>query len=498
MNGWLGDFFRFWWALFYWNTRKTWFRMQGAHRDDCPCQSPSDSGHALDSRCEAAGHWRDPARFRRVCPLLTQTPQGWRCGVSAESARPFWGRAALYAFAAGLVIYLTATLAVFAFLRAAHYDARYLAVAWPPRWPELRDSQEKLYAVRAQRALQAGRYSEAILALNMVNRINPRNYPAGLALAGLSQSASQSAYADHVYERLMRDVPEQRRQTAQIWFRTLLARAAYTQIQELAAVMLNEDPADRTAWLHALLFACRQTGDHERLGAVLTANPQLPEWCTELIGIEQQLLQHQFEPALPRLTLPHRQPASAYVPYYQIDRLLRYGRPDQANTLLHASQDQLPPDEAAFLRLRIYRAKGWIALFDTEVEALLRYEMAPRIVAQFCAYLVGNPDPALSARYCERFAAAQLPLNAGTLHLYHATYLAATLAGNTGQAGQIAARIREISSSDSPALRGLGELLKGPAADPRMGRILPLVPLPTEVIYALLERQPAAVTFRVK
>ena len=53
MTGWLGDFFRVWWALFYWNTRKTWFRLRGAHRDDCPCQTYSDSGHAMDSRCEA-------------------------------------------------------------------------------------------------------------------------------------------------------------------------------------------------------------------------------------------------------------------------------------------------------------------------------------------------------------------------------------------------------------------------------------------------------------
>jgi hypothetical protein len=38
-------------------------------------------------------------------------------------------------------------------------------------------------------------------------------------------------------------------------------------------------------------------------------------------------------------------------------------------------------------------------------------------------------------------------------------------------------------------LRGLGELLKGRGADPRLPRILPLVPLPTEVVYAILERQ---------
>lgn len=179
MIGWLGDFFRFRWALFYWNARKTWFRMRGAHRDDCPCQTYADSGHALDSRCEAVTHWNQPARFKRVCPLLVQTPQGWRCSVNAESVRPFWGRAILYGTALGLVLYLALTLLVFGVLRSASYKTSYLSVAWPPRWNELRKSQENLYVARAQQALQAGNYQEAILSLEMVTQLNPGNYPAG-------------------------------------------------------------------------------------------------------------------------------------------------------------------------------------------------------------------------------------------------------------------------------------------------------------------------------
>ena len=489
MTGWLGDFFRFWWALFYWNTRKTWFRMQGAHRDDCPCQTSGDSGHALDARCEAILNWRQPARFRRVCPLLTQTPQGWRCGVNAESTRPFWGRAAGYAAALILFLYLAGTVAVYTALRVARYEASYLSVMWPPRWQELRNSQEKLYAARAQRALQAGKYQDAILSLEMVTRLNPQNYPAGLALAGLCQAAAQPYIADQIYERLMRDVSDQRRATAQIWFRALLARAAYAKIQELATIMLSEDPAERAAWLNALLFSCRQTGDHAFLGTVLTQNHHLPEWCTELIGIEQLLLQKQLDAAMPRLTRYYRLPAAAYVPYYQVDRLLLHGQPDRANDLLHAYQSQLPADEAAFLRLRDYRAKNWSALFGSQFDALLRYEMAPRIVAQFCAYLVNNPDPGLLARYYDRFLAAGPPVNVDTVHLYHATYLAAILTGDAGRAEQIAQRIGQFTTTDAQALRGLGEMLKGRTADPRLLRILPLVPLPTEVVYAILDQQ---------
>ena len=491
MSGWIGDLFRFYWALFYWNVRKTWFRLRGAHRDDCPCQTYGDSGHAFDSRCEAITHWAQPARFRRACPLLVETPQGWRCSVNAESVRPFWGRALGYGGGLGLVLYLAATLAIYGVLRLAHYDTSYLTVVWPPRWSELRDSQEKLYAAKAQQALQKGNYQEAILSLEMVTQLNPHNYAAGLALAGLSQVAGRPYVSDHIYERLMRDVPDQRRQTGQFWFRNLLARAAYPEIKILATTMLTEDPAERAAWLNALLFSCRETGDHAYLAAVLTEHPHLPVWCTELIGIEQALLQGQVERILPRLTRIHRQPESAYLPYYQVDRLLRHQAFDQAGETLRAYGGQLQADEVGFLRLRLYHAKGWTALVNSEFESLLNYGMAPRIVAETCAWLIAHPDPELFVRYYDRFAAANLPVDASTVTLHQATYLAAAAVGDTGRAEATAKRITQYTSSDARVLRGLGELLRVPATDERISRILPLVPLPTDIVYAILDRQSA-------
>lgn len=489
MTGWIGDFFRLNWALFYWNIRKTWFRMRGAHRDDCPCQTYSDSGHAMDSRCEAVADWHEPARFRRVCPLLVQTPQGWRCGVNAESVRPYWGRAGLYFASLALLLYLAGTLAVYTALRTARYETSYLTILWPPLWGELRTSQEKLYAARAQQALQAGKYQEAILSLEMVTQLNPRNYAAGLALAGLSQVAAQPFVSDHIYDRLMRDVPEQRRQTAQIWFRTLLARASYEKIQDLATAMLSEDPGERAAWLNALLFACRQTGDHAYLGKVLAEHPHLPVWCTELIGIEQLLLQGQLEKVRPRLTRIYRVPDAGYIPYFQADRLLRHSQVEPATELLRAYGPQLQPDEAAFVRLRIYQAKGWSSLIGSEFESVLGYGMQPRIITQICSYLINHPEPALFMRFLERFTATNLPVDPTTVPLYHAVYLCAILSGDAPQAEQLARRISDFTASDARVLRGLGELLKGRGADPRLPRILPLVPLPTEVVYAILERQ---------
>lgn len=492
MIGWTGDFFRFWWALFYWNIRKSWFRIGGAHRDDCPCQNVSDSGLAHETRCDAVVLWNKPARFSRVCPLLKETPEGFRCSVEAERVRPFWGRAALYCGGALLALYLVGTTLAYVALRAASYEMSYLVVAWPPRWSELRGAQERLYAARAQEALARGNYQEAILSLERVCQLNPRNYSAGLALAGLSQVAAQPFVSEHIYERLMRDVPDQRVQTAQIWFRMLLARANYAKVIPLAAAMLSEDPEHRGAWLHALLFAARQNRDAAALKAVLQANPHLPEWCTEIINLEVALLDNRLAAALPGLTKIHRLPAPPYLPYFQTERLLLHGHPDEADTVLAAYGSSVPSDEAAFLRLRIYRAKGWTALIGPEFDTLLRYPMTPRLAAKFCAHLLGHPDARQMARYLDKFSWEGPALSVETIPLFQAGYLAAALAGDTARADRILADISRFTASDARVLKGLAELLKSGAPDPRLPRILPLVPLPTEVVYAILERPPVA------
>ena len=492
MTGWITDFFLFWWALLYWNARKTWFRLRGAHRDSCPCQNFSDSGHALDSRCNAIVYWRNPARFRRVCPLLTETKDGWRCGVDAERVRPFWGRALLFGGAALLALYLAGTGATYAFLRAANYDTSYLTVVWPPLWSELRGSQEKLYATRAQQALAAGNYAEAILALQMVCEINPRNYAAGITLASLSQVAGQPFIAEHIYARLMHVVPENRPATAQAWVRSLLARADYAQIKPLATAMLSEDSGRREAWLHALLFSARQTRDEAALEAILNTPADLPDWCTDLIRIELLLLRNRRDQALPLLTRVQGRPGSPYLPYYQADRLMHLGRHEQAGELIDAYGSRLPLEEVAFLRLRLFAANQWTSLMGPEYDNLLSYPMNAHLAAQFCAWFIQHPDAAAFSRFADRFQRQGPPLGGDTLPLYHAYYLAAVTCRDPARAERIAATITGFTTADAKALRALAELVAGSGSRHQISQLMPLVPLPVEVIYAILDRRPAA------
>jgi tetratricopeptide (TPR) repeat protein len=492
VSGWITDFILFWWALLYWNARKTWFRLQGAHRDSCPCQVYSDSGHALDSRCQAVANWRNPVRFRRVCPLLTETKDGWRCGVDAERVRPFWGRAAIYGAAGFALLYAAGTLGVYGFLRAARYDITYATVAWPPAWSELRQSQEKLYAARAQQALAAGNYAEAILALQMVCEINPRNYGAAITLASLTQVAGQPSVAEHIFSRLMHEVPEQRPTTAQIWIRALLARADYEQIKPLATAMLTEDAGRREAWMHALLFAAHQTRDEAALQAVVRQDSGLPDWCADIARTEILLLQGRTDDALPALVRVHSRPGSPYLPYFQVQTLMSLGRHDQAGELINAYGTRLPVEEAAFLRLRLFAAKDWTSLMGPEYDNLLSYPMTPRLAAQFCAWFIESPDAAAYARFADRFEASGPPLDSDSLPLYHASYLAAVVSGDAARADRLAAAITRFTSADARALRAIGELLVHGAGRPQLTQLLPLAPLPVEVSYAILDRTPRA------
>jgi hypothetical protein len=118
--------------------------------------------------------------------------------------------------------------------------------------------------------------------------------------------------------------------------------------------------------------------------------------------------------------------------------------------------------------------------------------MNPRLAAKFCAHLVGHPDTRQTARYLDKFTWEGPALSVETIPLFQAGYLVAMLAGDTTRADRILADISKFTASDARVLKGLAELLQSGTPDPRLPRILPLVPLPTEVVYAILERPPVA------
>ncbi len=484
---WLGDFFRFWWGLLHWNARKTWFRLGSRDASTCPCQNPSDSGLALQTRCEAAATWNRSARFRRVCPLLVETPEGLRCSANTENVRPFWGRAAACYGAALLALYLAGAGALFFTMRGIGYEVGLSSILWPGRWSEVRVAQERMYARRAQQAMAAGNFQGAILALEMVCSLNPRNQPAALALANLWHVSGRSVQADSIYQRLMAEFPARRAERAQLWYRALLARADFARIKQLVPGLLREDERNRAAWLHALFFAARQTADPLPLNELLAASAALPDWCVLLLTIEHELLSGNMR-NVGQLTRVWAEPATPYLPIYQVDRLISFGRHREALAVLEGYAGRLPADEAGFLRLRIYTLLGWTSLVETEAGTLLAYPMRPQLASQFSAFLIRHPNRDILARFADRFVRDGPRPDAESFPVYAATLLAAARCGDAQRTGYLTEIIRQQTSANLRAVGALSQLLRQNDDSVRLDRILPTVPLPTEVVYALLER----------
>lgn len=492
MIGWLGDFFRFWWGLIYWNARKTYYRLRRG-RTPCPCQNPSDSGRARETGCDAAQHWRRPARFRHVCPLLVETPGGLRCSVSTADVRPFWGRAVVCWTGAAAALYLAGVLGAFVFLRAIGYPLSPLALAWPPRWHQIRLARSEYFAAKARRAFEANRVNEAMLSLDVAYRSNPRNYAIGLQLAQLL-SLGQPAVANRLFFVLLRDHPNQSAATAEAWFRALLSHGDFARIADLASQRLLKDVADRPAWLNALLIATRLTGTNQPLVDLMNRKPPaLPDAYVNVLDTELLIRAGNVTEALPALTELLPAAAGPYPCYYQVRRLIALDRPAHALSLLdlYASAGRLGPVEDFQLRLDALAGLGRGDLLRARLET---GRISLREVELISAHLVRHPDAAVLAAFWDCVQRSRLPADTRSFGAHLSLFVACGVAGDWEKLDAAATRLKDMTGSQLSALGIVEDFFKQKSPLRRIENIVPALPnLPLESVYALYDRyyQPA-------
>jgi hypothetical protein len=111
---------------------------------------------------------------------------------------------------------------------------------------------------------------------------------------------------------------------------------------------------------------------------------------------------------------------------------------------------------------------------------------------KYCAHLIAQPTPELLAPFLDRLLREGPPLTEATIPLYQAAYLAAARSNDTGRQEMISRTITAFTATNHRVLGGLAEVLRTGKPDPRITRILPLVQLPTEVLYAILQSQAPA------
>lgn len=488
MIGLIADFFRFVWALFYWNIRKTFFYARKKRGATCPCQNPSDSGRAMETGCDAAITWNRPTRFRHVCPLLKREASGRLvCAAPAQEVRPFWGRAVLI-YASGLVaLYLCGAVSFFVAQRVVGKPLSLRQVVWPPAWKEYPQVQSQYFFEKARAAVASKEINEAVADLAVAYQLDPTNYVAGFTLAQLCQ-IGQPELAERVYGQLAHDHPAQRSATLVAWYQALLSRGDFKAIRALAVEALkSDDPARASSWLHALIFAQRCDPNAEAVARLL-ADPSLPPQARAILNLE--LRGQNSPPDEVRIALLRQPAANAYpyFEYYRVQRLIEMGFPEDALGLLASPEMRLGSGDRRAFWLDAHATMGWTEAARREVAVMLGSSLTPQTIVTFCAHLIRHPDHALSESLFARLRQTPLPSVDANYSTFIALMCAAGINDDQTALREMAASIRLIAGNRFRALDDVVMFFREHDENARIEIHLPaLQPQPIEITYALLQ-----------
>ncbi len=491
---WLGDLVRLGWGQWYWNLRKSGFRLRGA-AGAAPCQHPSDSGRAGETGCEACRGWHDIRRFRRLCPLIAAGPEGRRvCSVDARDVRPFWGRALLLQLGAAAVLWLAVVAGAFVALRAIGYRVPLSAVAWPPAWHRLNQARADYFYRMAVGAFSSGDVRQGFLALNQVYALDPGNTEAATLLAQFTQIANPD-YSDSIYTRLLLERRGNTEEIAQAWYRALLSRGDFQSAGRLAARRLREGAPHAPAWVQGVLFAERMTGDPAEIDRLLAGPAALPAPARSVLTVARENRSGGPEARLHRVALALGGASDPFELYICLGWLIDLGRASDALAFLEGpGAGPLEAYDREALKLDAYSALDWRVLERKEIGFILEPAPTGAVATLVAAHLIRRPDAATAEFFLGLLEAKPLPADpanagaqmallcmAGVNGLDRQVERRAQLLGWTG-AGKFAAwgRMQEFFTRAAPS--------KNPAV------FLPaLRPLPLEVIYAVAAHyRPAA------
>lgn len=489
VKGWLTDAILTVWAMFYWNTRKSIFRLRG-RRSPAPCQNPSDSGQAMKTGCDACASWHQRARFRRVCPLLKPNEAGvWVCSVNREDVRPFWGRVGAAMGSAVVLFLLLGAITVYSGMRVIGYQVTWRQVLWPPAWSELRGVRADLFIQQARASYAAGDVRDAIHALTVAYQLNPTHYQVAMMLAQFHQAGSPQQ-SDRLYLQLMHTHPEHRAEIARAWFQGLLARGRLDAIAELAKTQLPIEPGQAAVWSYALLFAARHQPELVKLDEIADT-PALPPLARAVLGLAARV--QKLAPVDGRGVLLAT-PLDAGFPFdrvYRVETLIRLGYPQDALALLAAGQRELAGRDVARLALSAYAQMGNRDRLKAEFSALLAptRKLSPAEITLLAVHLVHYPDREFAAMLID--ALYRLPKSSADTWMQAAVavFCAAGVAGDEAGMNEVKDLIRETYTINMSSMDGLKLFFLKQASVRRIESILPsLNPLSIELNYALLDR----------
>jgi hypothetical protein len=486
MGGRLGDLGRLFWGLAYWNARKTAFRARGA-RGVPPCQHPSDSGRAHETGCEACRGWREPDRFRRLCPLLEIAPDGRRlCSVNAAAVRPFWGRAVLIWGGTALAAATLAIAAAFGALRAVGYQVPISAVAWPPRWHRIQKARADYFYRLAVGAFSTGDVRQGFLALNEVYKLDPENVEAALMLAQFLQIANPD-YSDAIYSRLLLRRRDDAGAVARAWYRALLCRGDFASEGRLAGRMLREGAPDMPAWLEGVLFAERMTGNPAEVDRLLAGPSALPAEARAVLAAARDTRAGSPQERADRVALSVGNASQAFQLYRFLAWMTELGRPNAVVAFLQGPGGaSLETYDRESLKLDAYSALGWQLLERKETALILEQGATAPVATLLAAHLIRYPDAAGAEYVFSELESHPLPAGPASVGAHQALACMAGVNGLGPRLRQEAASLGWSGSEKSAAWDRLQEFFGATPPTKNPAHFLPFLhQLPLEAVYAL-------------
>lgn len=485
---WLFDSLRFAGAMFYWNTLKSLFLLR-KRTGHCPCQNISDDSIPGHVRCDAILHWHAPARFQRICPLLVNTPDGWRCSVHAREVKPFWGRVVRWCALSLLIFYLAGIVVAFVGLRVVgHAPVSWPQVAWPGKWHEIRGVQSAHLFNRAIASFQQGRLNEAYLALTSSRQRDPSNYDATLLLAQITMFQRSYSFSDDMFANLWRDHPEQRQRTAVVHHDTLLSLDRMRTLAESSVFMAKVDSPHAVVWVRSALLAIRSMRVEEAeafaAGQVVSLQALAPH-AQLLLRTELALRRgNSRAEAVTALRGQFAGPINPFYSEYQITRLAELGALTAAQGLL----DQLGPHIGAFeqglTQVAISTVAGdpWSA--RAAFQALLKQPLNQAKLERLVCLLIAHPEAGLYRELNARIRADRTLENA-------ANGAALWIAGVTCSAPVEAAYWQtrgQPPGARYPDLKSVNFDSRNLAEPNTVAHLVNVVSFPREVVIALLWR----------
>jgi hypothetical protein len=485
---WLSDSFHFAGGMFYWNARKSAYVWRGRH-GRCPCQNESDDSIPGRVRCDAVLHWHNPARFQKICPLLTATPDGWRCSVHASAVRPFWGRVFSWIGLSLLALYLGGTLAVFAGLRVVGgAPVGWLQVAWPGKWHEIKPVQSAHLFRQAMEAFAGGRINEAHLLLTTARELDAGNYSVALMLAQISMFQRSYLFSDDLFTSLWRDHPASRSRTAVVYHDTLLSLDRMGKLAEFSVTMAAADPARAVVWVRSALLAVRSMRVEEaadfrsRHAAAINA---LAPHAQQLLQAELDLRTGNEIAALAMLNRKFSGAFNAQYAQYQIERLAGLGGVNEAQLLLNAAGTLLGEFEQRLTQVTVATLAHDRVLAQAYFRSLLRLPLSPPRIERLATFLITHADADLYRELVARVrqdSGLEAAVDGATL------WVAGIVCGAPVEAEYWQTHGLQQHGTRYPDVKKLNYASRDLLAPDSVVHLLNVVTLPRDVIMALLWR----------